>query len=133
MTKRKSSELFEEFCKTIAALRHPETGCPWDLKQTHQTLRKYMLEEAYEAANEMNGVESTPALCDELGDVLLQVVLNSQIAKDQGKFEIGDVIENINSKMLRRHPHVFDDNHEDRDEKSIKDNWERIKKEVLDG
>ena len=119
---------FAEFCKTIAALRHPKTGCPWDLEQTHKTLRKYMLEEAYEAADAMAG-NSPDDLRDELGDVLLQVVLNAQLAKDAGTFAVADVIQSINRKMLRRHPHVFGTVAEKKERKKteIRDNWERIK------
>lgn len=97
---------FEEFCKTIAALRHPKTGCPWDLKQSHKSLRRYVIEEAYEAAQAMGGRDAT-AIAEELGDVLLQVVLNAQIGSDAGSFTVSDVIASINKKMLYRHPHVF--------------------------
>lgn len=96
-----------EFCGTVAALRHPDTGCPWDLQQDHVTLRKFMIEEAYEAAEVME-TKSTPDLCDELGDVLLQVVLNAQVAAEQGVFTMTDVARTIDAKMRRRHPHVFD-------------------------
>lgn len=99
---------FTDFCQTIAALRDPESGCPWDLKQTHQSLTRFMLEEAYEAVEVMQ--EGSPEdLKDELGDVLLQVVLNAQVAKDDRHFEIRDVIHAIDEKMKRRHPHVFGD------------------------
>ena len=132
MTQDKSAlneaQIFAEFCHTISRLRDPDTGCPWDLKQTHRTLRQYMIEEAYEAAAEMEG-EATPELCDELGDVLLQVVLNAQLASEAGAFSIFDVVKMINDKMIRRHPHVFDPEGTDRDEASIKRNWERIKEE----
>ena len=99
-------EAFTEFCKTIAKLRDPNTGCPWDIQQTHKSLRKYMIEEAYEASNAM-GSDQDQDICDELGDVLLQVVLNAQIAADKGNFSIVDVIKSIDDKMKRRHPHVF--------------------------
>jgi MazG family protein len=97
---------FARFCETIAALRHPETGCPWDLEQDHVTLRRYMLEEAYEAAEAMAATDDAE-ICGELGDVLLQVVLNAQVAKDRGAFEVADVVRGIDEKMRRRHPHVF--------------------------
>lgn len=97
---------FQRFVETIAALRHPVTGCPWDLEQTHDTLRKYMIEEAYEASEAM--AHGDPAeIQGELGDVLLQVVLNAQIALDDKKFSLVDVIQGIDEKMRRRHPHVF--------------------------
>ncbi|MDA9950955.1 nucleoside triphosphate pyrophosphohydrolase [Oligoflexaceae bacterium] len=119
---------FFEFYNTVAKLRDPETGCPWDLKQTHRTLRKYMIEEAYEASAEMTSEESTDELCDELGDVLLQVVLNAQVAKDQNSFDITKVINQINAKMIRRHPHVFDENFEKKTADQVKKSWEEIKK-----
>ena len=123
-----ASKKFFEFCKTIAALRNPRNGCPWDLKQTHLTLRQYMLEEAYEAV-EAASTRIPAKLCDELGDVLLQVVLNAQIAADKNQFFIADVIDAINNKMKRRHPHVFSPNKSDQrptiDE--VWFNWRAIK------
>ena len=126
-----SKTAFGKLCGTIAALRHPVTGCPWDLEQTHSTLRKYMIEEAYEAAEVMDP-ENPSKLRDELGDVLLQVVLNSQLAKDAGTFTIKDVIEGLNAKMRRRHPHVFgEDGNPDatknREKAQIRAKWEDVK------
>ena len=103
---RTAAKSFKEFANTVSALRHPQKGCPWDLQQDHITLRKYMIEEAYEAAEVMMK-KSSPELCGELGDVLLQVVLNSQVAAEQGAFTLADVVNGINEKMRRRHPHVF--------------------------
>lgn len=104
----------QEFLATVAELRDPIDGCPWDLKQTFRSLRKYMLEEAYEAATAMDIAapfepEGIRELVGELGDVLLQVVLNAQIGKDLGLFDIEDVAASIDEKMRRRHPHVFGD------------------------
>ena len=97
---------FADFCLTIARLRDPQDGCPWDLLQDHLSLRRYLIEEAYEAAEAM--AQGHPQhICDELGDVLLQVVLNSQVALDAGTFSLVDVIRGIDAKMRRRHPHVF--------------------------
>lgn len=116
--------------QTVSQLRNPDGGCPWDLKQTHDSLRPFMLEEAYEAAEAMAGNDPVH-LADELGDVLLQVVLNAQVAKDQGGFNLTQVIEALNTKMIERHPHVFDrenmllgsvDNAED-----VKSQWDMIK------
>lgn len=101
-----AAKAFARFCSTVGALRDPKTGCPWDLEQTHATLRKYMLEEAYEAVHAM-GENDPKELSGELGDVLLQVVLNAQLALDAKKFSIVDVIDGIDAKMIRRHPHVF--------------------------
>jgi tetrapyrrole methylase family protein/MazG family protein len=98
---------FEDFVGTIARLRAPG-GCPWDREQTHASIARNMAEEAYEAidAIERNDVDD---LREELGDVLLQVVLQSQMASEEGAFDIGDVITDVNEKMIRRHPHVFGD------------------------
>lgn len=124
-----SKTAFSDFLKTVAALRHPETGCPWDLEQTHQSLARFMIEEAYEASEQMINPENLKKLCEELGDVLLQVVLNAQLALDQGQFSIGDVIRSINEKMMRRHPHVFGSEEDKalKDIKKIKEKWNNIK------
>lgn len=98
-------EEFDEFVDTIAALRAPG-GCPWDCEQTHESIAKNMIEEAYEAVDAIEAGD-TVHLREELGDVLLQVVLQSQIAADAGEFTIDDVCRDVNEKMVRRHPHVF--------------------------
>ncbi len=122
---------FDDFVATIARLRDPDKGCPWDLKQTFGSLRRYMLEEAYEACAVMGSdqVKSRGSeLLDELGDVLLQVVLNAQLAKDEGMFTINDVVRNIDEKMRRRHPHVF--GHLASEELTVAEihkNWDAIK------
>lgn len=103
-----SSGKFADLIDRIARLRDPMDGCPWDRAQDHITLRPYMLEEAYEAIAAIDsGIPE--ALCDELGDVLLQVVLHAQIASDKDEFNIDDVIDGLNAKLVRRHPHVFGD------------------------
>ena len=97
---------FESFVDVIAALRDPQNGCPWDLAQTHESIRPYLVEEAYEvleAISQGNDKE----FCLELGDLLLQVILHAQIAKDRGAFDINDIIEGVKEKIIRRHPHVF--------------------------
>lgn len=91
----------------VHTLRAPD-GCPWDRKQTHQTLRRYVLEEAYEVAEAIDSGDAD-LLCDELGDVLLQVFLHSEIASEHGDFSIRDVYGSLSDKLLRRHPHVFGD------------------------
>ncbi|MCL1798898.1 MAG: nucleoside triphosphate pyrophosphohydrolase [Eggerthellaceae bacterium] len=96
---------FDEFVDTIAALRAPD-GCPWDREQTHESIAHNMLEEAYEAVDAIEA-HDIAHLREELGDVLLQVVLQSQIARDAGEFDIDEVIADINDKIVRRHPHVF--------------------------
>ncbi|MFN7011280.1 MAG: nucleoside triphosphate pyrophosphohydrolase [Allorhizobium sp.] len=90
----------------MAALRDPETGCPWDVVQTFETIKPYTIEEAYEVADAIER-EDPDDLCDELGDLLLQVVFHARIAEEAGLFTFGDVVEAITKKMIRRHPHVF--------------------------
>lgn len=99
---------FDEFVRTIAALRNPDGGCPWDLEQTHQSIAPNMIEEAYEAVDAIEH-DDVGHMREELGDVLLQVVLQSQIAADAGEFTIDDVCADVNAKIVRRHPHVFGD------------------------
>lgn len=127
------AKAFTRFCETIAMLRHPEKGCPWDLQQDFQSLQKYMLEEAYEAVTASNSGDMQD-FCEELGDVLLQVVLNAQIARDKKLFSILNVIQAIDTKMRRRHPHVFDKAHGPTpDVKEVWKNWEILKKEEKKG
>ena len=96
---------FNDFVEIIAELRS-ENGCPWDKEQTHESLRKNLIEESYEFIQEVD-LNSQEGMCEELGDILLQVLLHSQIAKDEGAFSINEVIDGIAKKMLFRHPHVF--------------------------
>jgi tetrapyrrole methylase family protein/MazG family protein len=96
---------FERFQETIAHLRAPE-GCPWDREQTHQSLRPYLLEESYEVLEALDQGDMA-ALCEELGDLLLQVVLHSQIAIEEGNFSMAQILAGINAKIIRRHPHVW--------------------------
>jgi MazG family protein len=121
-----AAKIFSEFVTTISWLRDKIQGCPWDLEQDHKSLRRYMVEEAYEAAEAMSS-DDYKEICDELGDVLLQVVLNAQIAKDDGHFTIVDVIDAINKKMLRRHPHVFAPNKDEITSEEVRKNWDKIK------
>ena len=96
---------FQELTNIIAALRAPD-GCPWDREQTFETMKTYLSNETQEVFEAVDH-HDTANLCEELGDVLLQVMLYSQIAKDQKLFDISDVIDAISRKMIRRHPHVF--------------------------
>jgi len=96
---------FEGFQQTVARLRAPE-GCPWDREQTHQSLRTHLLEESYEVLEAIDG-EDLDALQEELGDLLLQIVLHAQIAVEEGEFRMSDVIAQIDAKLKRRHPHVW--------------------------
>ncbi|MDD1498760.1 nucleoside triphosphate pyrophosphohydrolase [Agrobacterium sp. CNPSo 3708] len=109
----------------MEALRAPETGCPWDIVQTFETIKPYTIEEAYEVADaiERNDMDD---LCEELGDLLLQVVFHSRIAEEMGAFSFGDVVQAVTSKMIRRHPHVFAVSDADTPE-SVKLQWDQIK------
>ena len=98
-------EELQSFVNTIWRLRQPD-GCPWDRKQTHASIAKNMVEEAYEAVDCIEA-EDPAHLCEELGDVLMQVVLHAQIAADAGEFTIADVARGVDEKLIRRHPHVF--------------------------
>ena len=93
--------------ETIARLRSP-SGCPWDREQTLASIKPYTLEEVHELLEAIDA-DDNAAICDELGDVLLQVVLDAQIAADEGRFDLNDVVETLTAKMIRRHPHVFGD------------------------
>lgn len=99
---------FPELVRVMAKLRDPDGGCPWDLKQTHETLRRYALEEAYEVVDAIDSGDPDK-LCEELGDLLLQVVFHAQLAAEDGVFDIEDVSAIIVEKLIRRHPHIFGD------------------------
>lgn len=117
---------FEHLLETVAHLRSPE-GCPWDREQTHASLRENLLEEAYEVLEALDR-EDDDALCEELGDLLLQVVLHAQIAGEEGVFQMADVIAGIDAKLKRRHPHVWG-TVQVADAHDVVVNWEAIKRE----
>ncbi len=117
---------FEAFQEVIAHLRAPE-GCPWDRKQTHLSLRKYLLEETHEVLEALDA-EDIPGLIEELGDLLLQIGLHAQIATDDGEFRMGDVISAINRKLIFRHPHVWGDVKVSGAENVVQ-NWEALKQQ----
>jgi tetrapyrrole methylase family protein/MazG family protein len=121
------ADAFRRFVAVVKALRTPGTGCPWDLEQDHRSLRRFLLEETYETLDALDR-GNDPELCEELGDLLLQVVLHAQVAADRQAFTIADVVEGIAEKMVRRHPHVFGDQSV-RDSAEVLANWERIKAE----
>ena len=102
----KPSKDISRLIEIMAALRDPDTGCPWDQKQTFATIAPYTIEEAYEVADAIQRGDLAH-LKDELGDLLLQVVYHSRMAEEQGEFAFGDVVEAVTTKMIRRHPHVF--------------------------
>jgi len=116
---------FSKLREIIAELRSP-TGCPWDREQTHESLKKYLIEETYEVIDAINH-EDIDHLIEELGDVLLQVMLHAQIGEDDGYFSIDDIIEGLSAKMIRRHPHVFGNGQADNAEEVVR-NWQEIKK-----
>ncbi len=111
----------------MAALRTPQTGCPWDLAQNFATIAPYTLEEAYEVADAI-ARSDLGDLKEELGDLLLQVVFHARMAEEQGAFDFGDVVEAITDKLIRRHPHVFGDERSD-SPRAVEGLWERIKAE----
>ncbi|NLM39998.1 MAG: nucleoside triphosphate pyrophosphohydrolase [Firmicutes bacterium] len=120
----------ERLLQIMEKLRSPE-GCPWDREQTHDSLKRYLIEEAYEVLEAIDTGDPS-MLADELGDVLLQVVFHAQIAKEQGTFTMDDVIEAISSKLIRRHPHVFGEI----DVSTVSDvirNWDAIKRAEKQG
>lgn len=127
--------------KVIQILRDPKDGCPWDLKQNYDSLAQYSVEEAYELVNAIDD-KNPNEIKKELGDLLLQVVLISQVASDKGDFNFDDVAEEISKKIIRRHPQIFDENYKEND--LPHESWERIKnlennetkiksKNILDG
>ncbi len=119
-------KIFDEFVGTIATLRG-ENGCPWDIKQTHESLKKHLIEESNEVLEAIDSKDDEN-LCEELGDVLLQVVLHAQIAAEEGRFTIEDVCRVVNDKMIRRHPHVFGDVVVESEEDQLR-LWEEIKQQ----
>jgi tetrapyrrole methylase family protein/MazG family protein len=120
----KPENSFQEFQEIIAHLRAPD-GCPWDKEQTHLSLRNNLLEEAYEALEAIDR-EDVDGMQEEFGDLLLQIVLNAQIASEAGEFNMEDVIAGIYRKIVRRHPHVFGDTAVD-GVKGVLQNWEKLK------
>jgi MazG family protein len=119
-------EWFEKLVAVQARLRAPG-GCPWDREQTHESLRTYLIEEAYEVLEALESGNDAK-FAEEMGDLLLQIVFHSQIAQEKGRFTVSDVIREIHDKMIRRHPHVFGEIRA-KDSAEVLRNWERIKSE----
>lgn len=115
----------QELIDVVAKLRDPDSGCPWDLAQTPESLTPYIVEEAYETVHAIRGGDRE-AIVSELGDLLLQVVLQAQIASETGQFTIEDIAHSISAKLIRRHPHVFGDKTVANVEE-VRANWEEIK------
>jgi XTP/dITP diphosphohydrolase len=115
----------QELIEVVARLRDPQGGCPWDLAQTPDSLTPYIVEEAYETVHAIRSGQPA-AIAEELGDLLLQVILQSQIASEAGQFSIAEVAQGISQKLIRRHPHVFGDGAATTIDE-VKDTWEQIK------
>lgn len=118
-------EALNHLIEVVAQLRSPNGGCPWDLVQTPETLVPYVIEEAYEVVHAIQSGDKK-AIAEELGDLLLQVVLQAQIASEYGHFTLEEVAQGITEKLIRRHPHVFGDVKLDNPEQ-VRQNWEKIK------
>ncbi|RMG39616.1 MAG: nucleoside triphosphate pyrophosphohydrolase [Planctomycetota bacterium] len=122
--RRALAEAFVRLCDVVARLRSPE-GCPWDRAQTLETIKPFTLEETYELLEAIDSGDDA-AIVEELGDVLLQVVLDAQIGRDEGRFDILDVIRTLTEKLIRRHPHVFGDQQADSPQ-AVMRHWDRVK------
>lgn len=118
-------DALQHLIEVVAKLRSPDGGCPWDLEQTQQTLIPYIIEEAYETVHAIKSQDQN-AIAEELGDLLLQVVLQAQVAQDSGYFSLKEVAQGIAEKLIRRHPHVFGEIEVDSVE-MVRENWEKIK------
>jgi ATP diphosphatase len=127
----KPSQDIARLIEIMAALRNPQTGCPWDLQQTFETIAPYTIEEAYEVADAIER-DDLAHLKDELGDLLLQVVYHARMAEERGAFAFGDVVEAITAKMIRRHPHVFG-SQDERSAGAAPGFWDRAKAEEKRG
>lgn len=125
MTEASVLQALQQLIEVVAQLRSPEGGCPWDLEQTPQTLIPYVIEEAYEVVDAIRS-EDKDAIAEELGDLLLQVVLQAQIASETDQFTLKEVAQGITQKLIRRHPHVFADV-KVRNAEEVNQNWEQIK------
>ena len=124
---KKTNEL-DKLLNIMSHLRDPDKGCPWDIKQTFKSIAPYTIEEAYEV-NQSIQDEDYHELKDELGDLLLQVVFLSQIAKEKHLFKFNDVVKSINKKLIRRHPHIFEKNTNIKTPDDVKNQWDRIKEQ----
>ena len=120
------SESFLNLLEIMALLRDPENGCEWDKSQDSFSIRKYCIEEAYEVVDTIEN-NDTQGLCEELGDLFFQVIFHAEINSEKGNFNINDVINNLSKKMIRRHPHVFNNDIKTKSLKQIEKNWIEIK------
>ena len=127
--KEKARYDYDDLLEIIRVLRSPE-GCPWDQVQTHQSIRRGLLEEAYEAAE---GIDRDDAdlLREELGDVLMQVVFHADIERQRGRFTMEDVVDGVVKKLIFRHPHVFGGAEPEKDAQSVLVSWDAIKRQAV--
>ncbi len=124
---KQTAKTFQDLEDIMRILRSPE-GCPWDREQNHESIRQNMLEEAYEACDAIDTKDAT-GLCEELGDLLMQVIFHAQIAEDAGTFTMEDVLKGVCEKLIIRHPHVFGEVHVN-DSAEVLTNWESIKNQT---
>jgi MazG family protein len=117
---------FEKVKNVISELRHPEHGCPWDLKQTHESLLKYLIEESYEFI-EATELKDPKKMEEELGDVLLQILLHARLGEEKKVFDMESISKTLKEKLIRRHPHVFENRNTSINVDEVLENWEKIK------
>jgi len=123
-----SQTQFEKLKEVVDDLRHPQNGCPWDLKQTHESLLKYLIEESYEFIEAVEQ-KNDKKMEEEIGDVLLQVLLHARLADERKAFNIESVSQTLREKLIRRHPHVFENKNTSLSAEEVLVNWELIKQE----
>ena len=121
-------ESFVKILEIMSALRDPKTGCEWDKDQDSNSIKSYCIEEAYEVVEAIENNDNN-ALCEELGDLLFQVIFHAEIHNEKGNFNIIDVIDNLSEKLIRRHPHVFEKDSNTNSKKQIEKNWANIKQQ----
>ena len=127
LNNKETNEL-DKLLNIMSHLRDPDKGCPWDIKQTFKSIAPYTIEEAYEVSQSIQD-KDYDELMDELGDLLLQVVFLSQIAKEKKLFKFNDVVKSINKKLIRRHPHIFEKNTHIKSPNDVKNQWDKIKEQ----
>ena len=125
---KNTGESFVKILEIMSALRDPKTGCEWDKDQDSNSIKSYCIEEAYEVVEAIENNDNG-ALCEELGDLLFQVIFHTEIHNEKGNFNIVDVIDNLSEKLIRRHPHVFEKDSNTNSKKQIEKNWANIKKQ----
>ena len=119
---------FNSLKEVVKKLRDPKEGCPWDLKQTHETLLPYLIEETYEFINAAES-KNPNHMKEELGDILLQVLLHAKISEQEGSFQFEDICKTLKEKLIERHPHVFKEKDPSITPEQVSINWKKIKEE----